>query len=103
MGAQPGELPDPLGAMLYATRRETLDGPVKVDRWWYVFKLIAIDPLPPQRLTQARKALSLQLDRRRTQERRAALQRELRRRYRPLTHCNPELLLPECRNGPAKS
>lgn len=99
MGAQPGEMPDPLGDALYAARRGVFYGPVQTGRWWYAFELSTIDRFPPQSLARARAALRLRLNTRRTRERRAELQRQLEVRYQPITVCRRTLSLPECRKG----
>ncbi len=100
MGLQPGEFAEPLGNAVYAARRGTFYGPVKTDEAWYVFELTVIDRLPRQSLEQVRKTLSIRLQAKRREHAVQVVRRQLRDRYRPITVCNEELLLAECRNGP---
>lgn len=100
MGAQPGEMPDPLGDALYTAERGTFNGPVKTDQAWYVFELKVIDRLPRQTLAQVRETLSTRLEARTQQQGTQALQSRMQARYRPITVCNDELLLPVCSNAP---
>lgn len=98
MGAYPGEMPEPLGTALYAARRGAIAGPVRVDRWWYLFVVTAIDRVPGQSLAQARTALRARLEARRAEREADLFDRRLRARYRPMTICPQRRPLPECRN-----
>ena len=100
MGALAQEMPDGLDEALFAARPKTFYGPVRTHEAWYVFELTAVDKLPRQSLAQARRAVRDELQRRRDERGKAALQQRLWTRYRPITTCAPNARVRLCRNGP---
>lgn len=68
---------------------------------WYVFELTVIDRLPAQSLAEVRETIGSRLNARAQERGTNVVQRRMSARYRPITVCNEDLLLPQCENGPS--
>lgn len=100
MGAVPGEMPPQLDKALFAARRGKFVGPVRTSQAWYTFELVGLDQSRRQSLDQARDEITRALLERHASRSKRAFLARLRTRYRPMTVCSHDVLLPECRNGP---
>ena len=85
---------------IFAMRRGTVDGPIRIDDKWYVLELLDIEKLPGQTLAQARASISSTLARRRAVHGQRLLAARMKTQYRPQTLCGRGVSLPECDNRP---
>jgi foldase protein PrsA len=106
--AQGGKLPDvakgqqekALDEAVFSAEKGDLEGPVKTQFGYYVFRVADITPASQQSLEQAKETIKNLLRSQQQQEALDEFIKDFREEYKDKTDCDEDYLIPECSNAP---
>jgi foldase protein PrsA len=99
-GQAKGTLEKALDTAVFSAKKGQLQGPVKTQFGWYVFKVTNIKPQKVQSLDQAKATIKQTLVSQNQQKALTAFVADFRKRWRDKTECRAGFTTSDCKNGP---
>jgi foldase protein PrsA len=99
-GQAKGTLEKSLDAAVFAAKKNKLEGPVKTQFGWYVFRVTKINPEKTQSLDDAKTTIKQTLVSQNQQKALDAFVSDFRKRWREKTECQNGYTTSDCKNGP---
>jgi foldase protein PrsA len=99
-GQAKGTLEKALDTAVFSAKKNQLQGPIKTQFGWYVFKVTKVTPAKSQSLDQAKATIKQTLVSQNQQKALTAFVDDFKKRWREKTECRDGYTTSDCKNGP---
>jgi foldase protein PrsA len=102
-GVTKGQQEKTFDTAIFAAKKGTVQGPIKTQFGYYVFKVTKITPAKQQTLTQVSTTIKNLLQSQGQQKALNDFVKDFQKRYKDMTNCAKGYIVDQCKNAPKKS